>query len=362
MTATDGLRPGHATGGGTADLLVGVDIGGSKIAVLVVGRDLAVRARYTVPTEVGAEDRAADDVTAAVVDAVALAGADLPSVAAIGVGVPGRVEPLAGTVSLAVNLGWQNLALGPQLEARLGVAVLLENDVRAAAAGLHRRRTLGSMDDLAYLSVGTGISAGIVLDGRLHRGPRGLAGEVGHVVVDPDGGRCPCGLRGCLETVATGPSVARLALEAVRSGRPSVLAASATIGARDVYAAAAEGDALAGEIVEGAGRRLALAIHQLVLAYDVEVVALGGGVAAAGRAFLDPILRAIDELRKASPLAREVLRPEIVRLLPADAEAGAWGAVALAQAAVDGRTSGPPAAAAAPAAPAAAARREVGDA
>jgi glucokinase len=330
-------------------LVVGVDIGGSKVAVLVVDRDLEVCGRYTVPTEVGAEDRAARAVTDAVLAGLARAGTSINAVAAVGVGVPGRVEPDTGTVSLAVNLGWHDLALGPQLEAALGVPVRLENDVRAAAAGLHQRRVLGDVDDLAYLSVGTGISAGIVLDGRLHRGPRGLAGEVGHVVIDPDGARCPCGLRGCLETVATGPSVARLASDAIAAGRSSSLDGE-PIGASDVYAAARAGDPVAGEIATQAGRQLARAIHQLVMAYDVEVVALGGGVAAAGMAFLGPIEAALDGLRADSPLAREVLRPEIVRLLPADAEAGTWGAVALATSALDGDGRVP------------LTRREVGDA
>jgi glucokinase len=342
MTSTDGRSPGN--------LLVGVDIGGSKIAVLVATRDLEVLGRFTVPTEIGSADRAAEAVSEAIAAALQASAASIEAVAAVGVGVPGRVDPVAGSVSRAVNLGWHDLPLGPQLEARLGVQVALENDVRAAAAGLHRRRVLGDIDDLAYLSIGTGISAGIVLDGRLHRGPRGLAGEVGHVIVDPGGARCPCGLDGCLETVASGPFVARLAGEAVAAGRASVLGESPrNPTAEDVYAAASGGDALAAEIASNAGRHLARAIHELVMTYDVEVVALGGGVARAGAAFLDPILAALDALRAASPLAREVLRPGIVHLLAPDAEAGTWGAVALARSATAGE--GTPLLA----------RREVGD-
>ena len=96
-------------------------------------------------------------------------------------------------MTLAVNLGWSDLPLGAALEARLGRPCVVENDVRAAALGLHRRRVVGAIDDLAYLAVGTGVSAGVILDGRLHRGARGLAGEIGHVVVEPDGARCACG-------------------------------------------------------------------------------------------------------------------------------------------------------------------------
>ena len=95
--------------------------------------------------------------------------------------------------------------------ARLGRPVVIENDVRAAAIGLHERGVVGDASDLAYLAVGTGIAAGVVLDGRLHRGARGLAGEIGHAIVDPDGPRCACGQRGCLEAFASGPSIARRA-------------------------------------------------------------------------------------------------------------------------------------------------------
>ena len=332
-----------------SQLVAGVDIGGSKIAVLVATRDLEVRGRYTLPTEVGSPDRAADVVAGAVAAALDQAGAAMDRLAAIGVGVPGRVDPIAGTVSLAVNLGWQELPLGPQLEALTGVPVALENDVRAAAAGLIGRRVLGDIDDLAYLSVGTGISAGVVLDGRLHRGPRGLAGEIGHVVVSPSGPVCPCGLRGCLETIAAGPAVARQAAEAIAAGRPSSLALDG-LTASAVYKAAAAGDPVASDVAATTGAHLARAIHELVMAYDVEVVVLGGGVAGAGRAFLDPILVALDSMREASLLAREVLRPDVVHLLPADADAGAWGAVVLARTAAATDLAAP------------AVRREVGDA
>jgi glucokinase len=331
------------------DLLVGVDVGGSKIAVLVAGPALGVRGRFALPTEVGSQEQAADVIGDAVGAALGDAGAALDRVAAVGIGVPGRVDPVSGTVSLAVNLGWNELPLGPQVEARLGTPVRLENDVRAAAYGLYERRVLGDVADLAYLSVGTGVAAGIVLDGRLHRGARGLAGEVGHIVVDPAGPPCPCGLRGCLEVLAAGPAVAMRAATALREGRPSSLP-SADLTAADVYAAAAAGDPLASEIAADVGAHIARAVHLLVMAYDVEVVVLGGGVAGAGDAFLDPILRALDRLREASALAREVLRPGVIHLLPAGSEAGAWGAVALARSAASGDRPSP------------VAGREVGDA
>jgi glucokinase len=314
------------------ELLVGVDVGGSKIAVLVTDPAFTVRARYTLPAEVGAPDRAADVIAAAIGAALGDAGTDIGAVAAVGVGVPGRVDPVAGSVSEAVNLGWHDLPLGPRLSAVLDVPVSLENDVRAGALGLRERRVLGDVEDFAYLSIGTGIAAGIVLDGRLHRGPRGMAGEIGHIVVDANGPVCPCGLRGCLETLAAGPAIARRAAEALATDGRSSLAGVDPLDAADVYEAAAAGDPLAIRVADDVGAMLARAIHLLVMTYDIEVVAVGGGVARAGEAFLDPLLRALDRLRDASPLARQVLASGVVHVLPAG-DTGAWGAIALARSA-----------------------------
>jgi glucokinase len=348
---SDATRPADPivpTDGRDRPLLVGVDIGGSKIAVLVVDHDEQVLARRVAPTAAGAPDHAADEITAGITEALAAARGTTADIAAIGVGVPGRVDPLTGTVTLAVNLGWSDLPLGASLEQRFGRPCFVENDVRAAALGLHRRHIVGDVDDLAYLAVGTGVSAGVVLDGRLHRGARGLAGEIGHVIVEPGGAVCACGQRGCLETLVSGSAIARLAREAIEAGRPTSLATAdpvaaggagaagrAGVGAPtavDVYRAAESGDPLATEIADAVGRRLAWAVHLLVMTYDVERVVLGGGVSHAGETFVRPIQRELDRMRAASALAREQLTPEIVELLPPGADAGAWGAVIIAAA------------------------------
>ncbi|HEV7605674.1 MAG TPA: ROK family protein, partial [Candidatus Limnocylindrales bacterium] len=278
--------------------------------------------------------------------ALARAGATARDIAALGVGVPGQVDPLTGDVTLAVNLGWSDLPLGSRLEAHFGRPCVVENDVRAAALGLHRRRVLGDIEDLAYLAVGTGVSAGVVLDGRLHRGAHGLAGEIGHVIVDPGGALCACGQHGCLETLVSGSAIARLAREGIEAGRPTSMTdprpidTTAPPTAVDVYRAAASGDGLATEIADAVGRRLAWAVHLLVMAYDVERVVLGGGVSHAGETFVLPIRRELDRMRAASALAREQLVPGIVELLPVGADAGAWGAVIIAGAAHAGIGTG----------------------
>jgi predicted NBD/HSP70 family sugar kinase len=270
---------------------------------------------------VGDQDGAVPAIAAALDEALATARLTRNDLIAVGVGVPGRVDPARGHVTLAVNLGWTDLALKAGLEAVLGRPVVIENDVRAAAIGLHQRGVVAGARDLAYLAVGTGIAAGVILDGRLHRGARGLAGEIGHAIVDPEGPRCACGQLGCLEALVSGPSIARRA----NASTP-----------QEVYAAAVAGDPSASDLVDDVGRLLAWAIHTLVMTYDVERVVVGGGVSHAGEPFERPLRRELARLRAASDQAGELLPADIVDVLPADAEAGAWGAVAVARSAFQG--------------------------
>ena len=314
---------------GGRPLRVGVDIGGSKVAVIVVDASGTIVARELAPSVASDPDVAIGQIADVVRDAVAAAGATMDEVDAVGVGVPGRVDRLTGTVTFAVNLGWQHLPLGERLGQALGVPVAVENDVRTAAAGLHRRAPFGPIDDLAYLSIGTGISAGIVLAGRVHRGVRGVAGEVGHVVLEPGGPRCACGLDGCFEAIAAGSAVARAARDAVAAGTPTSLAALPDPSAEDVFAAAAAGDAAATAIVDRATTWIARMVYALVLAYDVRLVAIGGGVSKAGDPLLERIRAALDVICAGSPFARELLSETDVRLLSPDLEIGPWGAIAL---------------------------------
>lgn len=304
--------------------MLGIDVGGTKIAALVVdGAEASV-----VRLQAATDDR---PLEAQVIDlarqAVSAAGGDCRPLA-IGIGIPGQVDPAAGIVRLAVNLSVNNLPLADLVAAATGIPSFVEHDARAAAQWLCE--SSGAACRLAYLSVGTGISAGVVLDGVLVRGTGGLAGEIGHLVAAPDGPLCPCGLRGCLEAVASGPALAREAAAAVARSERTGLTADAT--AAEVYRAAAHGDALAMRLASEAGAHLARAIRGLVLAFGVERVVIGGGLSRAGAPFFAPIQEALADERERSQLIRAAVDPRIVELLPADAEAGTRGAVAVARA------------------------------
>ena len=328
------IRPasddGHQQVGDDArPLRVGVDIGGSKVAVLVVSADDQVLARRSVPAASAEPDEAIAQIASVIRDAVAEAGATLDDVAAVGLGVPGRVDTATGDVAFAVNLGWQHLPLGRRLEAALGVPCRVENDVRAAAVGLHRDGRYSRVDDLIFLGIGTGISAGVVLEGRLHRGVRGLAGEIGHVVLDPDGAPCACGLRGCFETIAAGAGIARAARAAIDTGEATTLSAIAEPTAADVFTAAEAGDSVASRLVDAAADAIARIIHELVLAYDVELIVIGGGISRAGAPLLDRIRAGLARIAAPSAFAAELLGETDVRLAAADHDIGTWGAIAL---------------------------------
>jgi len=320
----DGSRPTS-----TGRLRVGVDIGGSKVAVLVVDADDAVRAHRSVPAASSEPDEAIAQIAAVIREAVGDAGGALADVAAVGLGVPGRVDSTTGDVTFAVNLGWQHLPLGRRLETVLGIPCVVENDVRAAAVGLHRGGAYGGVDDLIYLGIGTGISAGVVLDGRLHRGVRGMAGEIGHVVLDPDGLPCACGLRGCFETIAGGAGIARAARLAIDAGARTELADLDQPTAAHVFAAAVHGDTVAAGLVDRAASAIARMVHELVLAYDVELVVIGGGISRAGAPLLDRIHAGLAGIAAASPFAAELLSETDVRLAGADHDIGTRGAIAL---------------------------------
>lgn len=306
---------------------VGLDIGGTKTAVLVVDENMRKLSELTRPTDVSSPEGVVRGAVSAVYDALAAAGATPDELISAGAGVPGLVDPHTGTVRLAVNLGLtEAYPLAHALQQALRAPVSIENDVRTAALGAYRwLYAAGPPGSVAYLSIGTGIAAGIVLNGRLHRGANGLAGEIGHLPVDPDGPRCACGGYGCLEAVASGPAILSSASAAMSGDNGTVPRSTA-----EVYELAAQGNEAAVKAVRRAGYFIGRAIYLLVLAYDVEKIVLGGGVTGAGQAFRQPVQAALDGLRADSALARTLLPPDKVLMLPRDLNAGALGAVLLA--------------------------------
>jgi glucokinase len=320
-------------------LLMGLDIGGTKIEALVVDQELTPRARVVVATQTSSPAALVQSIESAIERALAEMTASPAQIGAIGCGIPGQVEHAIGMVHNAVNLNLSSFPLGPTLSDRLGCAVVLENDVRLAAIGVYHwlRRTdperYRSLEDLVYVSIGTGLAAGLILNGRIYRGSRGMAGELGHIPLDPTGARCNCGARGCVETIVSGPGLLRRTEEALaKAPQKTDQCARHTADPLTTYAileGAAAGDSVALTMVDQFAEEVSRLLYSVMLAYDVEIIALGGGMANAGPIFHAALSRHIDALRDAVPLAHSLLNQD--QLLPiTEDNMGVWGGIMLA--------------------------------
>ncbi len=302
-------------------VMIGIDIGGSTTKAAAIDRQGRRRLSSNYPTDCsGAETITAGAAAAA--NEVMRKG-EQPLV--VGVAVPGVVDPERGTVRHAVNLnlGSDEFALGASLsEALGGVKVRVENDVLAAAYGAHHHLAGEGrqVETLVYLNIGTGISAGVVISGRIHRGRHGLAGEIGHTIVQPDGPLCRCGLSGCLEAMAAGPAIDRA--WRLLGGDPQT----------DPFMAATEGDPAGKALTTTVGSVLARGIHTLLMTYDPDCIVLGGGATAGGAAFMTVIDEALIELTSRSRLGSTLVREVLLTHLPPDEMPGAVGAALLARA------------------------------
>ncbi|QNN53154.1 ROK family glucokinase [Nocardioides mesophilus] len=272
-------------------LTVGVDVGGTKIAAGVVDDSGVILARAR------RESPASD--TEAIEECIAELVAELRAeheIEAVGVGAAGFVDGARSTVLFAPNLAWRDEPLKADLERRIGLPVVIENDANAAAWGEFAYGAGADVDDLLLVTVGTGVGGGLVLDGRLHRGAFGVAAEIGHFRVVPGGRVCGCGNRGCWEQYASGSALVRDAKEQAREGslmaQDLVDRAGGDIDAITgplITNAAKDGDVFSIERLATLGQWLGEGIASLAAILDPAAVVIGGGVSEAGELLLDPI-------------------------------------------------------------------------
>lgn len=287
---------------------LGVDVGGTKTDVVLTDGTGAVTHRHRVPSGQGN-----DEVVAAVLGAVAHvcehARAALTDIKSAGVGVPGAV--VDGVVTHAYNLGVQRLDVATTLGAAWGITPVVDNDVNAAALGTWILSGNGSRS-MAFLNLGTGTAAGIVLDGKVWRGRRGAAGEIGHISINPDGPLDSEGTPGAIESYASGSGMARQ------------WGSDAT--AQDVLTAAVKGDPAAQVIRDGLFYGIASAVRVLVLTLDVDEVVLGGGLTKWGAPLIAGTTAVLQEWQDRSAFLRSLCLVDRVRLLGTDEPVAAIGA------------------------------------
>jgi len=218
---------------------------------------------------------------------------------AVGVGVPGPIVADAGMVlSPPIMPGWDRFPIRDTLQNRWGCPVSLSNDAELGALGEWAAGSGRGEQNLAYIKVGTGIGAGLLINGQIYRGVTGSAGEIGHLTIDENGPMCTCGSQGCLEALAGGRAIARMAQEAVRKNKRTQLASISPvekITALEVANAARHGDLVAQEILKQAGMHIGIAIAGMVNLFNPGLVVLGGGVAQIGDLFLEPMRQAVQK-------------------------------------------------------------------
>ncbi|WP_395292688.1 ROK family protein [Kitasatospora hibisci] len=288
-TATDDQRPERPP------VLAALDVGGTKIAGGLVGPDGELLHRVQLPTPARENAEAVLATVHRVLDLVAehpLAAA----ARAVGIGSAGPVDIRRGTVSPVNIPGWRDFPLRDAVAEHPGIKgrpVVLGGDAVAMAAAEHWRGAARPYRNALCIVVSTGVGAGLIIDGRLHTGPTGNAGHLGHLTVELDGRPCPCGSRGCIEGLASGTAIARAAREA--GWRPAGTETATGVGgnadasAAAVAEAARAGDPIARQAFDGAARALAAGIAATATLVEIEAAVVGGGVAQAGEIFFGPL-------------------------------------------------------------------------
>ena len=308
--ATGGRRPILLEINPRRGYIVGVDMGVTHLSLVIT--DFLAHVLYE--KEIPFDIRSGPQVCLEVVDhdvreLLKQAGITFDQVLAVGVGVPGPVLAEEGIVSAPpIMPGWDGHPIRAHLQGLWHCPVSLNNDAELGALGEWAFGAGRVRRHMAYIKVGSGIGAGLILDGRIYRGASGLAGEIGHLTIQENGPLCDCGNRGCLEALAGGAAIARTAISAVNAGKRTQLASIKPverITAQDVGEAARLGDLVAQQIVVEAGSYLGTAIAGIINLSNPSMVVVGGGVAQMGDLLLEPIRHVVRE-RSLRPAAQAV--------------------------------------------------------
>jgi glucokinase len=303
---------------------IAVDIGGTQLRVAVFPeKGIVPLQQAKIPTR--------GDSETAVERLIKLISSVWPTderVRAIGMAAPGPLDPKKGIIFSAPNIpGWTNLPLKKIIEERFGLPVTLGNDANLAAVGEWKFGAGHGHHNLLYMTISTGIGGGVICDDRLVLGENGLATELGHVMIMPDGPVCGCGHKGHLEAFGSGTAISRYVLEQLQKGVPSILPIAPPPSARDVSQAAEQGDALAIEAITRAGTYIGYAMANYLHIFNPSIIILGGGVSKIGDLLINPLKATM----RASILAPVYMDKLIITTAALGDDAGLLGALAVAK-------------------------------
>jgi len=273
-------------------VIIGIDLGGTQLRVAAFLPD-SITPIQVLKTPTRSKDRNLLERLMATIDSI---WPDEP-VAAICAACPGPVDSERGILLVAPNIpGWVNFPLSERLSQKYHVPIFLENDANLAAVGEWYYGAGRGHHHLIYLTISTGIGGGVIINDQLLTGARGLAAEIGHLSILPDGPLCSCGKRGHLEAIASGTAIARYVSEQIAAGRSSSLSHASHITAKTVAAAARNGDELALEAFQRAGNALGQGIADLLHIFNPSILVFGGGVSQSGDLLFAPIRHTLEEL------------------------------------------------------------------
>ncbi len=311
-----------------SEIVIGVDIGGTGTKGALVDPTGSFLGKAHVETDPEGGTRS---ILSVVEDLVAQAAEKTVEVAAVGVGAAGFVDARSRAITFSPNIVYDRPDVAAAVEERASIPTFVENDANAAAWGERQSGAARGMDDVAMLTLGTGVGSGVIIRGRLLRGATGAGAEMGHTVIDPRGPDCRCGLKGCLEQMASGGAIGRMGREAAAADPASSMLDFAgsvqAVTARHVAQAARQQDEAAKGVLLRAGRALGIGLSNIVNIFDPRVIVLGGSVVGAGEAYLGP---ARDTL--ADMTSRQRRRPARLEVAALGNTAGIVGAAALARA------------------------------
>jgi glucokinase len=291
---------------------IGVDLGGTNLRIAAVDERGRLIEKVTLGTKVSlGRDHVINDMCDAI-QRVADKYCNSAALQGIGIGVPGIIDMQTGLLRESPNLpDWADYPVRAEIEQRLKTRVILENDANVAALGEEWLGAAKDFDDMAMLTLGTGVGGGLVLGGKIWHGMNGMAGEFGHTTVEPEGHPCGCGNRGCLEQYASATAVVRMAKEAIEkdgaSGLDRAAHHDAEFSAKSIYNLAIQGDEDARRIFRRVGRCLGIVLSAMVNSLNLPIYVIGGGVSSAWEAFSPSIF---DELRQRSMVYAATAPPD----------------------------------------------------
>jgi glucokinase len=303
----------------SGELILGVDIGGTKIAAAVVTDRGEIIARgYNSTSAQAGPDVVIDNIFATIDKAISSSNVVLSQLSGIGIAAAGIIDSDNGKVISSPNLpGWHEVPLKDIIQRRFNIPTYLGNDASLAALGEWCFGLKKRVANLIYITVSTGIGGGIICNGKLYTGVYGAAGEIGHMTIDVNGPRCNCGNIGCWETLASGTALAREAVRQINEGVNTTIAGLvggdlSKVDARVVFEAAEQGDKLANELISQLGYYLGVGLTNLVNIFNPQLILIGGGVAKMGDLLLQPAIKVVKERAFATSASAVQIRPALL--------------------------------------------------